>query len=262
MTGPIKSEEQQRTNFLSLSYEAFNREMTLTTNEEDPLADYITSFWKIDSSAKEIENETPLSKDDTRALKILNDTVRHNGERYEISLLWKEKVNLEKNYPVAKAKNQSLEKKLSKDQLMKEMYQKTLDTDIEMGHVKPVIFSSITPSRAWYLPHHPVTNPNKPGKVRRFSNAASVFKVNTLNSLTGLLTQPIILNLLLGPDLNNNLVGLLLRVRENAVAISADIEAMFIQVGIIEKNQPSMRFLWPINQSVEQFQYTRLIFGA
>ena len=131
------------------------------------------------------------------------------------------------------------------------MYQKTLDTDIEKGHVKPVIFSSIAPSRVWYLPHHPVTNPNKPGKVRRVSNAASLFKGNSLNS-----------NILTGPDLNNNLVGLLLRFRENPVAISADIEATFMQVGIIEKNQPSMRFLWPTNQSVEQFQYTRLIFGA
>ena len=107
------------------------------------------------------------------------------------------------------------------------MYQKTLDTDIEKGYVKPVMFSSITTSRVWYLPHHAVTNPNEPGKVRRVSNAASVFKGNSLNS-----------NLLTSPDLINNLVGLLLRFRENPVAISADIEAMFMQVGIIEKDQP------------------------
>ena len=64
ITGPIKfgHEEQQRTNFLSLSYEAFDREMTLTTNEEDPLADYITSFWKIDSSGTENENETSVKR--------------------------------------------------------------------------------------------------------------------------------------------------------------------------------------------------------
>ena len=76
--------------------------MTLTTNE-DPLADYITSFWKIDSSGTENENETPLSKDETRALKMLKDTVRHTGERYEIGLLWTEIVNFENNYLVAKA---------------------------------------------------------------------------------------------------------------------------------------------------------------
>ena len=37
---------------------------------------------------------------------------------------------------------------------------------------------------------------------------------------------------------------------------------MFMQVGIIEKDQPSMRFLWPTNHSLEQFQYTSLIFGV
>ena len=131
------------------------------------------------------------------------------------------------------------------------MHQKTLDTDIKKGYVKSVTFSDTTPDRVWYLPHHPVTSPNKPGKVRRVSNAASTFKENSLNS-----------NLLTGPDLLNNLVGLLLRFRENSIAITADIEAMFMQVGIIETDQPSMRFLWPTERSIKQFQYTRLIFGA
>ena len=35
-----------------------------------------------------------------------------------------------------------------------------------------------------------------------------------------------------------------------------------MQVGITEKDQPSMRVLWPTNQSVEPFQYTRVIFCA
>ncbi|XP_075253221.1 uncharacterized protein LOC142345022 [Convolutriloba macropyga] len=131
------------------------------------------------------------------------------------------------------------------------MYQKTLDTDLEKGYVKSVTFSDTTPNRVWYLPHHPVTNPNKPGKVRRVSNAATTFKGNSMNS-----------NLLTGPDLLNNLVGLLLRFREKPVAITADIEAMFKQVGIMETDQPSMRFPWPTERSIKQFQYTRLIFGA
>ena len=131
------------------------------------------------------------------------------------------------------------------------MYQKTLDADIEKGYVKSVTFSDTTPDRVWYLPHYPVTNPNKPGKVRRVSNAASTFKRNSLNS-----------NLLTGPDLLNNLVGLLLRFRENYIAITADFEAMFMQVSIIETDQPSIRFLWPTERSIKQFQYTRLIFGA
>ena len=117
-----------------------------------------------------------------RAVEMLTNTVRHTGERYEISFLWRERVTLENNYPVAKAQVQSHDKKLKKDKTLKDMYHKTLDTDLEKGYVKSVTFSYTTPDRVWYLPHHLVTNPNKPGKVRRVSNAASTFKGNSLNS--------------------------------------------------------------------------------
>ena len=68
------------------------------------------------------------------------------------------------------------------------------------------------PESIWYLPHHPVTNPNKAGKVRRVANAASKLRGESLNS-----------NLLTGPDLLNNLVGVLLRFREHPVAVLSDI---------------------------------------
>ena len=202
----------------------------------------MTSFWKIETSGSENEDEISLFKNDQRAVEILNNTVRHTGERYEIDLLRREKVTLENNYPVAKAEVQSLDKNLKKDKTLKDMYQKTLDADLEKKYVKSLTFSDTTPDRVYCLPHHPVTNANKPGKVRRVSNAASTFKGNSLNS-----------NLLTGPDSLNNLVGLLLRFREKPVAITADIEAMFMQVGIKETNQPSMWFLWPIERSIKQF---------
>ena len=53
-----------------------------------------------------------------------------------------------------------------------------------------------------FLPHHPVTNENKPGKVRRVANASSVFQGQSLNS-----------NLLKGPDLLSKLAGVFLRFR-------------------------------------------------
>ena len=106
--------------------------------------------------------------------------------------------------------------------------------------------------RQWYLPHHPVVNPNKPGKVRRVLNGASVFRGTSLN-----------IALLTGPDLLRSLVGILLRFRRFAFAISADIEGMFLQVGVPEKEQPCLRFLWVEEAStVETYQYTRHVFGA
>ena len=42
----------------------------------------------------------------------------------------------------------------------------------------------------------------------------------------------------------------------------ADLEAMFMQIAIIAKNQSCLHFLWPTGQTIKQYQYTRFIFGA
>ena len=55
-----------------------------------------------------------------------------------------------------------------------------------------------------------------------------------------------------------------MRFREHKYAISADIEGMFMQVGLLESDQRSLRFLWREDPTsdVSVFQYTRNIFGA
>ena len=52
--------------------------------------------------------------------------------------------------------------------------------------------------------------------------------------------------------------------REHKYAISADIEGMFMQVGLLESDQQSLLFLWREDPAsdVSVFQYTRHIFGA
>ena len=107
--------------------------------------------------------------------------------------------------------------------------------------------------REWYLPHHPVVNPNKPCKVRRVLNGASNFHGTSLNK-----------SLLVGLDLLQNLNFVLLRFRQHKYAISADIEGMFLQVGVLARDQTSLRFLWreDTTSDVVVQQYTRHMFGA
>ena len=81
--------------------------------------------------------------------------------------------------------------------------------------------------------HHPVLNPKKSGKVRRVLNGAAKFHGASLNK-----------SLLTGPDLLQNLIYVLLRFRQHPYAVSADIEGMFLQVGVLPSDQPSLRFLW------------------
>ena len=56
----------------------------------------------------------------------------------------------------------------------------------------------------------------------------------------------------------------LLRFRQHPFAVSADIEGMFLQVGVLPCDQPSLRFLWREDPTlnVVVHQYTRHNFGA
>lgn len=85
----------------------------------------------------------------------------------------------------------------------------------------------------WYLPHHPVLIPNKPGKLRIVFNAVAEYKGTSLNK-----------NLIQGPDMKSSLFGALLRFRQGNVGLAADVEAVFHQVCVQEQDQDALHFLW------------------
>ena len=67
-----------------------------------------------------------------------------------------------------------------------------------------------------------------------------------------------------GPDMHYSLVGIFMRFREEKVALSRDIEAMFNHVAVPEADQVALRFLWRQSPEspMEVYQYVRHIFGA
>ena len=107
--------------------------------------------------------------------------------------------------------------------------------------------------KEWYLPHHPVLKPNKPGKVRGVCNAASKYKGVCLND-----------KLLAGPDLLHGLIGTIFRFRERRVALTADMKSMFLQVQVPQQDRSCLRFLWRprTNELVQIYEYQRHVFGA
>ena len=127
---------------------------------------------------------------------------------------------------------------------LQNLYKKTLVTDLEKSYAQPAIFTKEVPSRLWYMPHHEVVSPKKPGKVRRLSNAASKFKGQSLNS-----------DLITGPDLFANLTGVLLRFRKFGIATLADNEEMFMQISIKAEDHFSLRFLWNRNNLIGHYQF-------
>ena len=101
----------------------------------------------------------------------------------------------------------SLEKRLAKDEDLREKYTSIIKEVLNKGYVIEVPDAHKVGSRSdkeWYLPHHPVLNPNKPGKVRRVLNGAAKFHGASLNK-----------SLLTGPDLLQNIFYVLLRFRQH-----------------------------------------------
>ncbi|XP_070548347.1 uncharacterized protein [Ptychodera flava] len=110
------------------------------------------------------------------------------------------------------------------------------------------------PGKKWYLPHHGVYHPQKQ-KIRVVFDCGAEYKGTSLNR-----------ELMQGPDLTSSLVGVLIRFREEQIALMSDIEAMFSQVGVSQENRDFQRFLWWPNGSVEEppveYRMTVHIFGA
>ena len=130
-----------------------------------------------------------------------------------------------------------------------------MNEELGKGYVVKVKDAQKIESRAereWYLPHHPVVNPNKPGKVRRVTNKAVKIHGAPLNNffLKGagsFITKPNLCT----PAVQTNL------------AVSADIEGLFLQAGVLPFDQPSLR-LWreDITLNLLLHHYKRHIFGA
>ena len=123
--------------------------------------------------------------------------------------------------------------------------------DFQNGYVVKIDPCTDNTQFVYFLLHHPVSNENKPEKIRRVTNLFSIFQCLSLNS-----------NLLKGPDLLSNLVGIILRFRESHIAKSADIEQMLMQVKVAPSDRSYLCFLWDYNGKIEEYEYTSHIFDA
>lgn len=89
-------------------------------------------------------------------------------------------------------------------------YTTNMNEYLSKGHAAKLTSGELLPTEekfVWYLPHHPVFHPRKPGKVRVVFDCAANFLGVSLNDM-----------LLQGPDLNNNLIGVLMRFRKSLLS--------------------------------------------
>ncbi|XP_071944378.1 uncharacterized protein [Antedon mediterranea] len=178
-----------------------------------------------------------------------------NGH-YETALPFKDRKQImPNNRAMADQRLLSLKRKMERNQKFKEDYIAFMEKQIRQGHAEKVVKDNINYGRTWYIPHHGVYNPNKPNKIRVVFDCAAKYQGIALNDV-----------LLQGPDLTNSLIGVLVRFRQNEIALMSDVEGMFLQVKVPEYDRDFMRFLWWEDGNMENepsiYRMTCHLFGA
>ena len=98
-----------------------------------------------------------------------------------------------------------------------------------------------------HLPHHAVLSDKKPDKLTVVFDCANKFGGKSLNE-----------RCLQGPVA----IKVLLRFRQQGIAIQADIEAMHNQVRIPVKDRDALRFLWYTDNQLTCYRMTSHLFGG
>ena len=198
----------------------------------------LTDFWKTESMGVSPSlcncQEVEMSLKEQQELKLIEESCELVGKKWIMNYPWKKDPSqLPNNYSQVLKKLESTESKQPNhakdyDAQIKEMEDRKFSRKLTQEEVaewkKP----------AHYIAHHAVIRGEKKSTpVRIVFNSSASFKGHCLNDYW-----------YKGHDLLNNLFGVILRFRENAVAVCGDIAKMYHMVGIPPIDQHVHRFLW------------------
>ena len=227
------------------------------TKANDNLENQLKKYMNMDFVENSNDNTRLPSVEDNKFMKLMEERTQLKNSHYVVPLPFRnETVKMPNNHQQAVMYSHQLHKRLTKDEQLHEEYTNFMEKLITKGYAEPVPPQEVerNDGKCWYVPHHPVRHPQK-GTLRVVFNCPASYQDTSLNSI-----------LLQGPDLINQLVGILLRWRKEYIAVMADIEAMFHQVQVPPDDRDMLRFLWwpegDLSRSPEVHRMKVHIFGA
>ena len=212
----------------------------------------------MDFPERAIDDKKEWSQEDKIFMRKVNHSLQTVKGHFQIGLPLRESdVNLPNNKVQAQHRLRSLERRMKRDDKYKTDYCAFMSSIIDKEYAEEVPATELkrNDGKVWYIPHHGVYHPRKPNKIRVVFDCAAKHNGVSLNS-----------KLLQGPDLMNSLFGVLLRFREEDIALMADIESMFYQVAVPKEDRDFLRFLWwsygDLDGELKEYRMTVHLFGA
>ena len=224
------------------------------TIEEMMLAMFSQDF--SENQPQENQDVVMMSQEDFEFMKLMDKENQFIDGHHCLPLpLRSESFKFPNNRKQAVQRAESLKRKLNRNHQMYNDYKEFINSIIKKGYAEKVNHSSVTEGKTWYIPHHGVYHSKKPNSIRVVFDCSTSYQGISLNS-----------QLLQGPDLTNQIIGVLTRFREDYVPIVGDIEKMFYQVRVPKDQRNLLRFVWwpdgDLSKSLVDYQMCVHLFGG
>ena len=134
------------------------------------------------------DNAKPMFRNDKKFVNLMTEGIRvTNDQHFEMPLSFKDsKPSLPNNKEVAKKRLGFLRKRCQRDSKYKEDYTAFMKDIFDRGYaekVPPSERTSETQGSVWYIPHHGVHHPKKPGKIRVVFDCSANYQSACLNDI-------------------------------------------------------------------------------
>ena len=208
------------------------------------------NLWDYENHDMDCE-ELGMSIEDQYVLDLWEKEIRLIDGHYYLPIPFRDDIFPNNRYSCM-GRLQSLMKRLERTH-MTHVYDENLFKFIDKGYMEQVPDNLLdrNDGKVFYLPHHPVVSDKKPGKVRPVFDASASFRGVSLNG-----------QVMCGPDLLNRLLSVLLRFRQYKFAVSADIEAMYLQCRVFPEERDRLRILYYVDGKITDLRLCSHMFGG
>lgn len=229
-----------------------NGKATCLTVTNYQLSQQLERFWK-QEAIPEIKYQT---KEEQLCEKLFADTTtRDSTGRFIVRLPTRPEVVLGESKEQAKRRLEGLERKFIRQPTLKQAYCEFMDTYEQLGHMSLIEDTPPETGEAYFIPHHAVLRPDSSSTKLRvvFDASAATTNGKSLNN-----------KLMTGPNLQAELVNIMIRFRTHKYVITADIEKMFRQITVHPEDRSLQQILWrrDAHMPIKTYQLNTVTYGT
>ncbi|XP_053960635.1 uncharacterized protein LOC128864899 [Anastrepha ludens] len=209
----------------------------------------LTRLWELEEAPKKAH----LTYEERYFEEFCEKTHRRSPDgRFIVELPLKSDVPLGASRSYAVRSLLSIEKRLARDDDLRQRYNEFMQELIDMKHME---LAPPPTDQTIYMPHHPVIKESSvTTKLRVDFNASA--KTTTGNSLNDAL--------FVGPQFQPDLYSILTRFRTHRYAVTADIAKMYRQICMSTKNLNLQRIVWRRDPTlpIKDYRMLRVTYGV